>query len=96
MPVQSRRLSLLAAATALAFMPASPAWADAGKATTEGQCVQLPFLKLSPDGGRLSLTNQVNPHDQAKPGVRQLYGSVQRVNSKRGLRHLPVASSAGA
>ena len=34
------------------------------------------FLKLSPDGGRLYLTNQVNRHDQAKPGVHQLYGSV--------------------
>jgi hypothetical protein len=34
------------------------------------------FLHLSPDSGRLYLTNQVNRHDQTKPGNRQLYGTV--------------------
>ena len=34
------------------------------------------FLRLSPDGGRLYLTDQVNRHDPANTGNLQLYGTV--------------------
>jgi hypothetical protein len=34
------------------------------------------FLHLSPAGDRLYLTDMVNRHDQASPGIHQLFGSV--------------------